>query len=126
VVLPFLHGDPAAGAFSVARGSGKHIAAAGGNYQKMTLSGLNIALSDDNGQTWTVPPGADPVPFMECIRWINATALVACGPPGFWMSADTGRNWEEMSREGFHVLEVTPDKSTIWLAGNRGRVVKWR
>lgn len=124
--LPFLQGDPAAGAFSVERGPGNHLAAAGGNYQKMTITGANIAFSDDNGQTWVVPPGVVEIPFMECIRWINEDALVACGPPGVWMSTDSGRKWEEISKDGFHTMEVAHDKGALWLAGNKGKVVKWR
>lgn len=126
VPLPFLQGDPAAGAFSIEYGPGKHLAAAGGHYQNMTITGANIALSQDNGQTWTLPAGAALVPFMECIRWIDSWTLVACGPPGIWMSTDSGKNWEEISKDGFHTMQVAPDQGTVWLAGNKGQVVKWR
>ncbi|MCX6227247.1 MAG: oxidoreductase [Bacteroidia bacterium] len=121
--LTFLQGDPAAGAFSVAHGSGKNVAAAGGHYQKMTIAGSNIALSGDNGQTWTLPTGAALVPFMECIRWIDQETLVVCGPPGVWMSSDSGKNWKEISIDGFHAMDVVPGKGIIWLAGGKGKVV---
>jgi photosystem II stability/assembly factor-like uncharacterized protein len=124
--LPVLQGDLAAGAFSIAMGPGHHLAVAGGHYQKMTITGANIALSEDNGRTWTVPAGAALVPFMECIRWIDPYTLVACGPPGLWMSTDSGKTWVQMSPDGFHTMEVSPDQGTIWLAGNKGKVVKWR
>jgi photosystem II stability/assembly factor-like uncharacterized protein len=124
--LPFLQGDPVAGAFSVSRGPDKHLAAAGGNYQKMKITGANIALSVDDGLTWTIPAGSVEVPFMECICWIDPWTLVACGPPGVWMSVDSGKTWEEISSDGFHTMEVSPDQGTIWLAGNYGKVVKYR
>jgi photosystem II stability/assembly factor-like uncharacterized protein len=121
--LSFLQGDPAAGAFSVAQGPDKHLAAAGGNYQKMTLAGSNIALSPDNGFTWSIPSGASSVPFMECIRWINKKTLVACGPPGVWLSADSGKNWKEISKDGFHAMDVVVDKGVVWFGGGKGKVV---
>jgi photosystem II stability/assembly factor-like uncharacterized protein len=124
--LPFMQGDPAAGAFSVAAGLKKQLAAAGGNYQKMTISGVNIALSSDNGLSWNVPEGASQVPFMECVRWINAETLVACGPPGVWISQDSGKSWSEVSKDGFHTMEVVPNRGAVWMAGNKGKVVKWR
>ncbi len=124
--LPFLQGDPAAGAFSIAKGAAEHLAAAGGNYQKMTITGTNIALSLDNGLTFTVPEGASQVPFMECICWINAETIVACGPPGVWMSQDSGKSWTEISKDGFHTLEVVPNRGAVWMAGNKGKVIKWR
>jgi photosystem II stability/assembly factor-like uncharacterized protein len=123
VSLPFLQGDPAAGAFSVAQGPDAKVAAAGGNYQKMTLTGSNIALSDDHAKTWRVPEGAAQVPFMECIRWIDIKTLVACGPPGVWISMDSGKNWKEISKEGFHAMDVVAGNKIVWLAGAKGKVV---
>jgi photosystem II stability/assembly factor-like uncharacterized protein len=119
VELPFLKGDPAAGAFSVQRGPGTLVAAAGGNYQKMNISGSNIALSSDGGNTWSSPAGAANVPFMECIRWINAKTLIACGPPGVWLSVDAGKNWKEISKEGFHAMDVVEGKKEVWLGGKK-------
>jgi photosystem II stability/assembly factor-like uncharacterized protein len=121
--LPMLQGDPAAGAFSVSRGPGPLVAVAGGNYQKMTLTGSNIAISNDKGLTWTGPAGAAQVPFMECVRWIDAGKVVACGPPGVWISSDAGVNWHQISTEGFHAMDVTDGTGIIWLAGAKGKIV---
>lgn len=124
--LPLLQGDPAAGAFSVAAGPDHLLAVAGGNYQKMTTSGANIALSANQGITWSIPKGSVKVPFMECIRWITGDALVACGPPGVWMSRDAGLTWEEITPNGYHTMEVSPGNGSVWLAGNKGKVARWR
>jgi photosystem II stability/assembly factor-like uncharacterized protein len=121
--LSLLQGDPAAGAFSVAHGPGKSVAVAGGNYQKMTITGSNIAISQDDGLNWTNPAGAASVPFMECIHWIEKKSLIACGPTGVWMSTDAGLNWKELSKDGFHALDVFPDFKMIWLVGGKGQVV---
>jgi photosystem II stability/assembly factor-like uncharacterized protein len=120
--LPALQGDPAAGAFSVAAGPNGRIAVSGGNYQKMKVSGSNIMLSGDKGSTWEVPSGAGQVSFMECVHWLPDGSLVACGPPGVWISSDYGLNWREGSVMGFHALDVEPRGRQVWLAGDKGRV----
>ena len=119
-------GDPAAGAFSVEQGPDHHIAAAGGNYQKMTITGANFTMSEDGGLTWKIPSGSVRLPFMECVRWIDASTIAVCGPPGVWLSTDGGATWEEQSKQAFHTMEVAPGHGTMWLAGNKGLVVKWR
>jgi photosystem II stability/assembly factor-like uncharacterized protein len=124
--LLLLQGDPAAGAFSVERGPGNLVAAVGGNYQKMTVTGANLTLSEDGGKTWRLPAGSAKLPFMECVRWIDASTLAVCGPPGVWLSSDGGATWEEHSTQAFHTMEVAPGHGTMWLAGNKGLVVKWR
>ncbi len=122
VKLPLLQGDAASGAFSIAKGPGKSVAACGGHYQQTKKSGSNIVISSDNGIAWRVPAGASSVPFMECIRWIGRKTLVACGPPGVWISEDSGTTWKEISKEGFHTCDVVPGKKVVWLAGNQGNV----
>jgi len=122
VNLPVLQGDAASGAFSIDKGPDKSVAACGGHYRQTQKTGSNIAISADNGKTWSVPPGASFVPFMECIRWTGKKSLVACGPPGVWISKDSGITWKEISKEGFHTCDVVPGKKVIWLAGNRGNV----
>jgi len=119
-LLPIVQVDPASGAFSVAKGPGNRVAACGGNYQRMTQRGANIALSDDGGKTWIVPDGSRHVPFMECIRWINKKIIIACGPHGVWISTDGGNNWKEALKDGFHTFGVSG--KNIILAGNKGDV----
>ena len=121
--LPVLQGDAASGAFSIARGPGRKVAVCGGHYQETTKTGSSIALSYDNGKIWILPSGSDSVPFMECIRWISQKILISCGPPGIWRSKDSGKNWKEASKQGFHAMDIAPGSRTVWLAGNRGKVV---
>ncbi|MFH0760403.1 MAG: oxidoreductase [Bacteroidota bacterium] len=121
--LPVLHGNSASGAFSIARGPGKNVAACGGDYQETGKSGSNIALSFDDGITWESPTGSSSVPFMECIRWISSKTLISCGPPGVWISKDSGKNWHEISKDGFHTMDIVPGGRTVWLAGNGGKVI---
>jgi photosystem II stability/assembly factor-like uncharacterized protein len=122
--LPLPKGDPASGAFSCASGDKGLLAVCGGNYREVNRTGTNVVLSRNKGVDWSVPEGAREVPFMECIRWLAGNRLIACGPPGIWISDENSGGWTELSEEGFHTLDVTPGSKTVWLAGNRGKVVR--
>jgi photosystem II stability/assembly factor-like uncharacterized protein len=119
-LLPVIQVDPASGAFSVAKGPGNRVAVCGGHYQRITQTGANIALSDDGGKSWKIPEGSREVPFMECIRWKNRKILIACGPPGVWVSTDGGQNWKEALKDGFHTFDISGNR--LIFAGNRGDV----
>lgn len=125
---PSIQGDPAEGLFSIAPRSAIRVVAVGGNYQKMGMKGSNVIRQRRVGEiSWEIPSGSDQVPFMECVKWISNSSLIACGPPGVWISADNGQTWELISEPGFHALDVDEGSRTAWLAGDKGAVcqIKW-
>ncbi|MCK5820841.1 MAG: hypothetical protein KAH17_03100 [Bacteroidales bacterium] len=120
---PALQGDGAEGLFSIAPRSTIRVVAVGGNYQNIKKTGLNVVKQNRVGEVnWEVPDGADKVPFMESIKWVNNSSLIACGPPGVWLSTDFGESWIEISQEGFHTMDISENGKTGWLAGNKGVV----
>lgn len=121
---PAIQGAAAEGLFSIAPRSSIRVVAVGGHYQEMDKTGNNVVRQNRVGSiSWEVPAGAGEVPFMECVRWISNYALLACGPPGVWMSGDNGSSWKEVSdEEGFHTMDVDEKSRTAWLAGAGGKV----
>ena len=72
-----------------------------------------------------MPGNGGKLPFMECVKWLSADALVAAGPPGVYFSKDKGNNWSELYEDGFHAMGVSVKGHTGWLAGDNGKVVKF-
>ena len=120
-----IQGEPATGLFSVAPRSSLRVVAVGGDYQNTDICGSNITVMKRIGDVkWLIPEGAVKVPFLECVRWMNASALVACGPPGVWFSPDRGLSWEEISTNGFHSMDLDVKARVAWLVGANGKVNK--
>lgn len=121
---PTIHGDAAAGLFSIAPRSVIKRIAVGGHYIDTEKSGSNIVLWDEESLGWYVPEGGKMLPFMECVRWISSKAVMAAGPPGVYLSTDIGQTWEQVSDLGFHTFDVSEKGRTGWLASNHGKVMK--
>ena len=121
---PAIHGDAAAGLFSIAPRSDIKRIAVGGNYQKTDETGSNVVLWDEEGLGWFVPEGGKSLPFMECVRWLSSKAVVAVGPPGVFFSPDEGHSWDNISDLGFHTFDVSEKGRIGWLGYNNGKVTK--
>ncbi len=120
---PIIQGDAAEGLFSIAPRTAIRVVAVGGNYQKMDIRGSNVIKQQRIGEVrWAVPEDADSLPFMECVKWVNNSSLIACGPPGVWLSTDFGESWIEVGSDGFHAMDVSEKGKTAWLAGYNGNV----
>lgn len=120
---PTIQGDGAEGLFSIAPRTAIRVVAVGGNYKKMQITGSNVVKQIRVGKvSWEVPEGSSQVPFMEAVKWVNNSSLISCGPPGVWMSTDFGSTWTEVSKEGFHAMDVSEKGKVAWLAGDNGSV----
>ena len=123
---PSISGDPAAGLFSIDVLSDLHKAAVGGNYREMNLTGSNVVTWDDESYGWVVPENSGNLPFMECVKWLSANALLATGPPGVYFSNDKGDSWEGIYEGAFHTLDVDVKGNTGWLAGSQVQLLALR
>lgn len=122
---PTVQGNPTQGLFSVAPRTAIRVLAVGGDYVETQQSGKNVVKQTRVGEvSWELPGGAGNVPFMECVKWMNNSSLIACGPPGIWFSSDFGTSWSEFSSEGFHTLDVSESGRLVWLGGNGGQVAR--
>ncbi|MET6997896.1 WD40/YVTN/BNR-like repeat-containing protein [Chitinophaga defluvii] len=120
--LPLIQGESTTGAFSIAFRDAQHGITVGGNYQNDALRTGNCALTHDGGISWAIP-AVSPHGYRSCVAYITPQLLVATGPSGTDLSADGGKHWYNISKEGFHVVQ-TKEKSYVYLAGAGGRIAK--
>jgi len=48
--------------------------------------------------------------------------MVACGVNGVDISKSAGDEWVSVTKEGFNVCMVSPNKKLIFLAGEKGKI----
>ena len=120
---PLRAGDPARGAFSLARLSA-HWIAVGGDYRAPHDAHANLAVSHDDGASWHAPTGTPPNGFRSCVRFIPTTTLaLTCGESGIDLSRDFGTTWEPLATVPLHALSFARD-GTGYGSGPSGRLVR--
>jgi photosystem II stability/assembly factor-like uncharacterized protein len=136
--------SPSAGIFSLHFIDDENGIAVGGDYKKETSTTGTIAITQDGGQSWSVPAesvpaesGANqstPSGFRSCVvsfpysvidQGINndGSACLSVGPNGTDYSTDQGRTWIRVSETGFHAIDFG---NAIWASGSQGRIGTWR
>ena len=125
LALPLVEGKETTGPYSIAFYDEKNGFVIGGDYTKPEENSANKAVTSDGGQSWQlVADGEDPG-YKSSVRYVpnsDAQGLVAVGFTGISYSRDGGKNWKELSKEGFYTLRFVDD-STAYAAG-KGRIAK--
>ena len=128
-VLPLSQGKGTTGANSIAvwdnrrlRG-GKRMIVVGGDFAADSLRTGNCVYTSNRGKTWQVP-ATPPHGYRSCVEYFSKRDVFSCGLNGVDYSADGGRNWYRITREGFHVCRAARLGTAIYLAGSNGRVAK--
>jgi photosystem II stability/assembly factor-like uncharacterized protein len=117
----------AAGIFSVTFWNAKQGVAVGGDYTKEQEAKDNVAVTFDGGRTWSLVQGVAPGGYRSCVVFVpgkGKPTLIAVGPAGSDYSTDRGRNWVNMSVEGFHSASFAGAGSG-WAVGEGGRIAKY-
>lgn len=127
IKLPLLQGKETTGANSVAvfmkNGKVRFIVVAGGDFASDTLKLNNLFYSRNQGKTWKAPE-TKPNGYRSCVEFINRKQLIACGTSGVDFSTDGGKNWQRLTREGYHVVQRAKNGNAVYLAGSNGRLAK--
>jgi hypothetical protein len=131
-VMPILQGSESTGANSIAvqdvntRKGGKTMIIVGGDFMKPAQDSLNCFITNNRGKTWA-PPQVAPHGYRSCVEYISQTQLTACGLNGVDFSADGGKTWTWISKDGFHVCRKAKKGNAVYFAGGGGRVgkLKW-
>jgi photosystem II stability/assembly factor-like uncharacterized protein len=125
---PLRAGIASAGIFSVAFRDSVHGAIAGGDYEKPTLGGRNLALTDNGGATWTLADSAtSPAGYRSAVAWVPGTrgaGLVAMGLSGTDVSRDGGRTWTKVDSAAYNSV-VFSSETVGWAVGPKGRLARW-
>lgn len=129
VDLPLMQGQETTGANSLAvynskkRKPAKHMVVVGGDFKADTVTLQNCAITADGGKTW-FNPQTPPHGYRSCVEYIAVNTLIACGTSGIDVSTDGGMNWQQISKESFHVCRKAKKGKAVYLAGKGGRIAR--
>ena len=127
--LPLVQGGETTGANSIAvydnkkLKPAKHMVVVGGDFGADSTATQNCAVSNDGGNTWTIPE-IPPKGYRSCVEFIAKKKLVSCGTTGVDVSEDGGMKWKFISKEGFHVCRKAKNGKMVFLAGKDGRIAR--
>lgn len=127
--LPIIQGKETTGANSIAvwdrfrKNGGKDLVVVGGDFNSDTSSVRNCFYSHDRGLSWKAPK-VPPRGYRSCVEFLSKTNLVTCGTRGVDYSVDGAKTWKGISDEGFHVVRIARTGTTVYLAGNNGKIGK--
>ena len=115
-----------AGIFSIAFRDPTNGIVVGGDYQKESEAVNNAAITRDGGRHWTTIKGL--AGFRSAVAYAppESRTIDAVGPSGTDVSRDDGRSWTVVPGPGFHAMAVPPKSASVWGAGEKGIVGKWR
>ena len=122
-------GKETAGAFSLAvfdnhkKTKANKLLIVGGDYANDSLKDNNCFVSNTGGKSWFAPKKA-PDGYRSCVEFLNKETLVTCGPTGVDYSFDGGKNWYEISKEGFHACRFARFGNQVYLSGSNGKIGK--
>ncbi len=121
--LPILQGKESTGANSVAVKNSKVMIVVGGDFNTKDSVTKNCVITKDGGNTWyspLVPPGG----YRSCVEFIGKNKWICCGLNGVDISLVNGLQWDNISKEGFHVCRRAKKGKAVYFAGSGGRVGK--
>ena len=121
--LPLLQGKESTGANSIAVYH-KHGVIVGGDFSKDTISNGNIVLFNFTDELSFSMPETAPHGYRSCVTYLSENRLITCGTSGVDISQDDGKNWELISKEGFHVVQKAKKGDAVFLAGSNGRIAR--
>lgn len=123
--LPLLQGKESTGANSITVSpSGKYAFIVGGDFANDTMrTGNSIALQLEPSILFKQPT-TPPFGYRSCVIYLSNSVLIACGTSGVDLSRDGGMNWENISKQSFHVVQKAKNGNAVFLAGGGGRIAK--
>ena len=122
IPLPIASGNPAAGAFSVAR-HGKNMVVVGGDYKNPDRRERVAAYSHDAGRTWKLATQS-PAGYRSAVAWLDDRTIATAGPSGEEISTDGGVHWKPNSTLNLNALAVL-NLHEAWAVGANGTISRF-
>ena len=95
----------------------------GGDFNADSSREKNCFYTKNKGKTWSAPDTA-PHGYRSCVEYLSKKTLLGCGLNGVDYSKDGGKNWQWISKEGFHVCRHAKMGKAVYLAGGNGKIGK--
>jgi hypothetical protein len=95
----------------------------GGDWENKDFNEGNKAITHDGGKTWNLISNGEGPGYRSSVRFVPGSmgqGIVAVGSPGISYSRDQGKNWTELSKEGFYAIEFVND--SVAFASGRNRI----
>jgi hypothetical protein len=121
--LPILQGKESTGANSVAFKNAKMVIVVGGDFSSKDTTTKNCYISKNAGKTW-LQPAKSPSGYRSCIEYFYGDTWLTCGLNGVDISLDNGLNFNQISKESFHVCKKTKYGNSVFFAGANGKIGK--
>jgi photosystem II stability/assembly factor-like uncharacterized protein len=125
---PLRAGVASAGIFSVAFRDALHGVIAGGDYEKPSVRGRNLAVTSDGGATWTLTDSASsPAGYRSAVAFVpeaGPNTIVAVGLTGSDESRDGGRTWTSVDSTAYNSVAFVSEAAG-WAVGPKGRIARW-
>jgi photosystem II stability/assembly factor-like uncharacterized protein len=128
-LLPVIQGKETAGANSIdvydngGPKASNQVVVVGGDFTADSSSEKNCFISADGGKTWKAP-SVPPNGYRSSVEYLSKDDLLCCGLTGVDYSANRGRTWRWISKEGFNVCKIAKLGTSVFLAGNNGKIGK--
>lgn len=121
--------NESSGIFSIEFTDAKHGIAVGGDYLKQKIVRGNMAVTNNGGRTWTKTKGKPTTGYRSCVvsgkSKVGKPIMIAVGPTGTDVSIDGGKTFANVSSDGFHAVQFTPDGKQAWASGPDGKIALW-
>jgi hypothetical protein len=123
IELPIIQGKETTGANSIAVKNSNTMIVVGGDFNDKDAVTKNCFITNDKGKKFTAPATA-PHGYRSCIEYLYKKTWVTCGLNGVDISTDDGKNWNWISKEGFHVCRKAKKGKAVFFAGANGKIGK--
>lgn len=135
--MNILQSGTSTGANSIAISpNGNKLIIVGGDFAKFkdsekNITGFNLFLTPNTElkhKSIRIPKWAQrknlgtPNGYKSGVTFLTNQLLVTCGTSGVDISKNSGKNWELISSESFHVVKKQPNRKAVFLAGSGGRI----
>lgn len=127
IKLPIIQGKETTGANSVSvfeynskRGKRRMIVV-GGDFNADSSTAKNCFYTHNSGESWEAPK-IPPHGYRSCVEFLSKRDVVSCGLNGIDYSLNGGKTWTWISKEGFHVVKIAKLGTSVYLAGNKGKI----